>query len=73
MMLYSVTEGMTSGACSTRGQHVVVVSTNCAMCAGVEFNILVCVIVYEQDILAQSSVVQGWEFKGSEAISIREL
>ena len=45
--LYSVAEGMTSGACSTRGQHVIVVSTNCAMCAGVEFNILVCVVVYE--------------------------
>ena len=52
MSLYTKTEGMTSGACSTWGQHVAIISTDCAVCVGVEFDILVSVIVDKKDVLA---------------------
>ena len=52
MSLYSISVGVTSGACSNRGQHVLIVVTNVAMCVGVKLYILIDVIVNENDVLS---------------------
>ena len=56
-MLYCVSEGMSSGACSNRGKHVMVIVTKFAVSLCIEAYVLVRIIVYEYDVLSESSVI----------------
>ena len=70
MLLYSVTKRVASGDCSTGDQHAVIILTNCTVCVCAEFYVLVSVIVDKDDVCAESSVIQGWQFKGLKSFSI---
>ena len=58
LALYFVSEWMSSGACSYRCKHVLVVMTYCAICVSVEMYILIDIIVDEEDVLSESSIIQ---------------
>ena len=57
MSLYSVSKGVSSGACSNRGKHILVVVTYAAMSVSVNAYVLVDVVIYEDYVLSKSSVV----------------